>query len=161
MNHHSDPSPTQSAEALAARFPPEPREGLLPVLKILWAAFIATQGVFAGIYALAASDTEPQDPEAAATLLPVFLGMALIMAGASLFGVTFYGARAKLDYMVVTLFRFALAEAIGVFGLLLGFMGLEVYPYAFLGVAALLILVQVPSESSYQRHRKECLSSAR
>ena len=81
------------------------------------------------------------------------------MAGASLFGVAFYGAKARLDYMVTTLFRFALAETIGIFGLLLGFMGLELYPYVFLGASALLILIQAPSESSYQRHRKDCLSS--
>jgi len=156
------PSRNPSREdMLATRFPAEPRPGQLFILRILWAAFVATQGVFAVVYSLAAVDVSGQDPEAAAAMLPIFLGLALLMAGASLFAAPIYAAKAKLDYQVATLFRFAMAEAIGIFGLVLGFMGLELYPFVFLGASALLILVQMPTETTYQRYRKECLSSVR
>jgi len=157
-----DPSRNPSGEdQLATRLPAEPEPGQLFILKILWAAFIATQGVFAVVYSLAGADMSGQDPEGAAAQLPIFIGLALLMTGGSLFAAPLFAAKAKLDYQVATLLRFAIAETIGIFGLILGFMGLETYPFAFLGVAALVILVQMPTATAYQRYRRECLSSVR
>lgn len=146
---------------LAARFPAKPSPGLLMILTMLWGAFIATQGVFSLVYALASDDVRGQDPEAAAMMLPVLAGLSVVMIGGSLFAAPIFAAKAKVDYMMATLVRFALAETIGIFGLVLGLMGLETYPYIFLGTAALVILVQMPTELTYQRYRKECLSSLR
>ena len=147
-----------SREALAARLPAEAPSGTLMILRLLWGAFIGTQAVFCVVYLLVSAEQGHQDPEAAAAMLPVFAALALLMAGVTLFAAPVYAAKAKLDYMVACLLRFAIAEAVGIFGLTLGVMGLEVYPFAFFGASAMLILVQMPTSSTYQRYRKECLS---
>ncbi len=156
-----DPSTSNREDMLARRFPAKPSPGLLMILTMLWGAFIATQGAFALFYALASDDVRGQDAQAAAMMLPVFAGLSLLMIGGSLFAAPIFAAKAKMDYMTATLVRFAFAESIGIFGLVLGLMGLETYPYVFLGAAALVILVQMPTEITYQRYRRDCLSSVR
>jgi len=135
------------------RFPPELPEDNKRVLRILWVAFIATQGVFATIYSMLAETLEA-DPEQAVLMLPIFAGIALLMAGISLFALPTYAARASVDYRSACIFRFATAESIGIFGLVLGMLGLEGYPFGFFTAAALVLLIQAPSETDYQRYRK-------
>ncbi|HFE46507.1 MAG TPA: hypothetical protein ENJ18_13605 [Nannocystis exedens] len=137
-------------------FPPELQKGSITVLRILWIAFIATQGVFATIYSIAAP-TDTADPERAMTMLPIFLGIALFMAGISLFGLPLYAAKAGIDYRSACLFRFATSESIGIFGLTLGFLGLEIYPFGFFVAAALILLLQAPGNTDYQRYRQTWL----
>ena len=137
-------------------FPPELQKDSIKVLRILWVAFIATQGIFATIYSITAP-TIAADPEEAMTMLPIFLGIALLMAGVSLFGLPIYAAKAGIDYRSACIFRFATSESIGIFGLTLGFLGLEIYPFAFFAAAALLLLLQTPGNTDYQRYRKTWL----
>ncbi|MEZ4380744.1 MAG: hypothetical protein R3A79_05325 [Nannocystaceae bacterium] len=147
-----------SASPSTRREPPEELAASQAlVLRILWAAFVATQAIFAGILIfLGPQLAQNADPEAAAAMLPVFAAVALSCAGLSLFGVPIIAARQGLDFTTATLLRFATAEAVGIFGLVLGFMGVELaYALAFLGAGALLILAQLPSDQSYRRFRDD------
>jgi hypothetical protein len=127
------------------------------VLRILWAAFVATQAIFAGVLIFVGAEVAANaDPEAAASMLPIFAALALGSAGLSLFGIPGLAARQGLDYTTATLLRFATAETVGIFGLILGFMGLDLaYALAFLGAGALLILAQLPTAQSYRRYRDD------
>ncbi len=135
------------------RFPIELPEDAKMVLRILWIAFIATQGVFAAIYSIMAPTIEA-DPTKAMAMLPIFLGIALLMAAISLFALPIYAAKMDIDYRSASLFRFATAESIGIFGLVLGLIGLENYPFGFFAAAALILLLQPPSETDYRRYRR-------
>ena len=142
-----------------ARPPPDPPEklapGVLRVHRILWVAHIVTIFAFAVVLTVL---ERPQAPDEALALLPILAVLALALAAASLFLAPVLARRRRLDYLAATLVRYACAEGVGVLGLLLGFSGADLrYPFAFLGAAGLLILIQPPSEDAYQRHRADLL----
>ena len=59
--------------------PDELAPGQAFVLRILWAAFIATQAIFAGVLVFVGAEIAANgDPEAAASMLPIFAALALL-----------------------------------------------------------------------------------
>jgi len=142
------------------RFPIELLPGQLMIMRILWGAFIATQALFAFVFVL--GQPPEMDAEQAMAMLPIFAALSLMMAGGSLFGAPIIAARTAMDFTTMTLLRFALAESIGIFGLTLGFMGVDgAYVFPFMVAGAAVILVQVPNQTNYQRYRKDVLRQRR
>jgi len=142
--------PTQPAQ------PSNPQDQLraqLFILRILWFAFIVTQFVFATVLTLQ-TELPPPDPEQIDLMTALFAALALPAAAASLIIIPKIAARQRVDFLSATLLRFAAAESIGVFGLVLGFSGADhLRAFAFLGAAALLILIQLPTEEQLRRHK--------
>jgi len=124
----------------------------LLILRILWFAFVATQFIFATILTLQTELPVP-DPDEIDLMTVVFAALALTAATASLVVIPRIAARQRLEFLQALLLRFAAAESIGIFGMILGFSGADHRrAFAFLGAAALLILLQYPTEEQRQRH---------
>ena len=125
----------------------------LLVHRILWVAHVLTIFAFAIVLTV---QERPATPDEALALLPLLAALALGFAAASLFLAPVLARRRRLDYQTTNLTRYAFAEGVAVTGLILGFSGADLrYPFAFLGVAGLLILIQPPSQDGYKRHRAD------
>jgi len=125
----------------------------VPAARILWAALLASIVV----YALVANNFRPEAPAEAADLGVITAVIAATAAGTLVASaiVPRLLARQGAPYITFCILRWALAESVAVFGLVLTFMGaLPRVGHAFFAVSALAILLQPPGGRDLERFRE-------
>lgn len=101
----------------------------------MWTAFIGSNALIGGIAWYMSQSAEPS--ETAELLRLPLLALGLVLAGLSLWGVRKI-AKFALPYYLL---RWALAEAIGLFGLILAVLGAPMASFLPFHVAAILLVV--------------------
>lgn len=124
----------------------------VPTARILWAALLASIVV----YALVAANVRPDAPPEADldVLTAIFAAAAASTLVASAL-VSRALVRQGAPYVTYCVLRWALAESVAVFGLVLTFMGASPrVGHAFFAVSALAILLQPPGGRDLERFRE-------
>lgn len=121
-----------------------------PQAIILWGALLMSIGIYAGVATfIRQSGGAPEPP--APILLPVLAFVALGNSMFALVGVRRITA-ASGNYTTYAILRWALAESVAIFGLVLALVGFPLAAgYAFIGWAAFLMVLMFPSDADFRR----------
>ena len=120
-----------------------------PTTQILFLAFASSHLAFAGLGVFMGQQAEPAND---LTLAYILGAVALSMTGMALFGAAQILGRGT-DYFVYTILRFALAESVSIFGLVLALLGVPVIVVApFWAVGLATHLAVYPSARDRELH---------
>ena len=129
--------------------------GKRSVLWIMFLAFSVTHLIFAGIGYTLNLDAEPMpDGE---TMAIAFAVVSVMEIG---FIFTFIPAKFSRDYQTLCILRFALAESISIYGLVLAMMGLDItwcIPFWAVGLAT--HLTTAPTDRDYEAAQRRAKGS--
>ncbi len=155
----------------------------LATLRILWGAFLASQGLY--VYVVVGHVIEPSGEPPQPIMLTALSAVAMVVGAASIFLPRFLYAqalRALTEHdlgalresremlsrraiqlgMTPFIVGIALNEAVAIFGLILGVLGFAVVSVLpFFAAAAVLMLVRFPIEGTFTRPLEERLSGVR
>lgn len=143
---------TSSTKELPETLP----KGQAMVLRIQWIAMFAACAVMTGIGVFIGPEVAAtSDPAASAMMLPILSVLGLGALAVSLFGAAPL-ARVVAAFLPWMILRWALAESVAVFGLVLIFLGADLpIGVAFGALGALGILAQPANAAAYERFRRE------
>ncbi|MCB9567058.1 MAG: hypothetical protein H6710_07600 [Myxococcales bacterium] len=129
-------------------------KGQLLVLRILWGSMLGAQVIFTVMIVVVAPEAAANaDPEVAKMLLPA-LGAAAFAAAVAALTIGRVFAR-KADYQAFCILRWALGESVGIFGLVLAFMGAQTsHALAFTAGAALVLLSLMPGSKDHEGYQQ-------
>ena len=125
------------------------------LLWILWIALMIAIAIYAGIGSYAGQKMTLSQSE---DILPMMTTIFLVFAGfETIFVLVFAGKvfAKSTNYMTYCIFRWAIAESIGIFGLVLMFMGPTTSTgFIFIVWSLALLLVLMPNQGNRDRFEK-------
>jgi hypothetical protein len=124
------------------------------VLQIIWGAFVGAVCLYAlTAYGMRQLSGRPPASEALSLLVPTLAGVAALLT-ALIFSWGQVLVK-QADYQAYSIIRWALAEAVGIFGLVLAFLGASgTTAVAFFGWALLSLFRLRPTPDDYRRFQR-------